>query len=245
MSRQDNLWFSFNGTSSADMGLRVLALPDVQIAEARGRAVEIPGRDGALWLSDDSFKPVTHRIAFEIGGDADIDAVAAWLSGGGKLVLSSFPDYYWRARIIKGFDLQSGIYAGGNCRTEVAFSCEPFRYQVGDPSLPAITAARAFSGGGTWPAKPVITVHGSGSMNLLVNGATVLLDDIAPSITLDCDAMMAFKGNVNASPQVTILSDDGAWPTLVPGINTVSWSSVAGAAGSITSVVITPNWRWR
>lgn len=243
--RKNGLGFTFAGTTSASMGLRVTKLPDVQIAEERGEAVEIPGRDGELWLSDNSFKPVTHRIEFEIGSSANINAITAWLSGSGNLIISTFPNHYWKARIIKGFDLKSGIYVSGYYRTTVEFSCSPFRYQVGDPTLSPITSAQTFTGSGTWTAKPIITVNGSGSMNLLVNGATVLLDDISPSITLDCDAMMAFKGNVNASPQVTILSDDDEWPTLVPGTNMINWSNVSGVSGSITSVVIQPNWRWR
>ena len=69
-------------------------------------------------------------------------------------------------------------------------------------------------------------------------------------ITIDCDAMMAYKDGVNVSPQITIMpdaDDDDEWPMLYPGEgeNRVNWSSVPGESGSISSVVIQPNWRWR
>lgn len=239
MARSDALWFSFAGVESPDMGVRVTRLTDIPVAEARGRAVEIPGRDGTLWLDDGAFRDITIRIDIELGRDAEPEAVAAWLTGRGDLILSTLEEYRYEARIVKGFELKRGVYARGLYRATVEFACKPFRYLAGRPLMRPITAPGSFAGQGTWPARPVITVYGSGDINLLVNDATVLLDDVDGHITLDCDAMMAFRDGVNVSPQATILSDDDGWPRLNPGRNRISWT------GSVARVVIQPNWRWR
>lgn len=239
MARSDAAWIAFKGISSSDMGVRVAKLPDVPVAGERGKAVEIPGRDGVLWLPDDSFEAIEMKVELELTDTADISGLTAWLTGSGELVLSDMPEYGYRARVAKGFDLERGMYAAGRKKAVVHFTCAPFRYQAGSPEMEPITAAGLFAGNGNWPALPAITVYGSGDINLMVNDATVLMTGVDGHITLDCEAMMAFKDGVNASTQVTLMSDDDLWPRLDPASNRISWS------GSVSSVVIEPRWRWR
>ena len=239
MARSDAAWIAFKGIRSSDMGLRVAKLPDVPIAGERGKAVEIPGRDGSLWLPDDSFEAVTMKAELELTPGADLNAVANWLTGSGELVLSDMSEYGFRARVAKGFDIARGAFAAGKRKLSVSFICAPFRYQAGSPAMEPITAAGLFAGDGNWPALPAITVYGSGDINLMVNDVSVLMTGVDGHITLDCEAMMAFRDGVNASPKVTLMSDDDLWPRLDPASNRISWS------GSVTRVIIEPRWRWR
>ena len=239
MSRSDALWIAFKGIKTSDMGVRVTRLPDVPVAEARGQAVEIPGRDGTLWIGDDSFNDIEMKVEMEFRSEADVSAVAAWLTGEGELVLSDMADYGFRARVVRGFDLERGVFAMGTRRAAVWFRCQPFRYQAGSPVMDPMTQPGVFEGRGTWWTAPAITVYGSGDIDLMVNDATVLLKDVDDHICLDCEAMMAFRDGENASPQVTLMSDDDLWPRLLPGENSVSWS------GAVQRVVIEPRWRWR
>ena len=239
--RKNALWFEFAGVESADMGVRLVDAPVIQVAEERGEQVEIPGRDGALWIPDESFKPIDISVVIEVDRDAEFDEIMQWLCGSGELILSTMEDYYYKARVVKGFDLTPGVYLRGNYQTTIEFSCQPFRYQVGNPIMKPITSIGQFKGRGTWFSRPVITVNGSGDITLIINGVSAVLDDVSEYITLDCDAMMAFKGDTNVSPSVTLLSDGDEWPRLKPAgkINQISWT------GNVTSVVIQPNWRWR
>ena len=238
MSREKGLWISFGGVDSDEQDIRVAALPEIPIAAARGAAVEIPGRDGTLWLADETFDDVTLEVELEFDEER-LDDAARWLSGKGELILSSLEEFCWRARVERGIALKPGTYAGGRLRGTAAFVCQPFRYRPGRPAMAPITAPKRFSGQGTWPARPVITVHGSGDIHLMLNGATVLFTGVDGRITLDCEAMMAFRDGVNASGQVSILSDDDAWPVLSTGQNSINWS------GAVEKIVIVPNWRWR
>ena len=239
MARSDAAWISFKGIRSSDMGVRVAKLPDVPVAGERGKAVEIPGRDGVLWLSDDSFEAVEMKIELELTDGADISNLATWLTGSGELNLSDMPEYGYRARVAKGFGFERGVFTAGKRKATIHFICEPFRYQAGSPEMDPITAAGLFPGDGNLPALPAITVYGSGDINLMVNDASVLMRSVSGHITLDCEAMMAFRDGVNASTQVTLMSDDDLWPRLDPASNRISWS------GSVSRVVIEPRWRWR
>ena len=82
-------------------------------------------------------------------------------------------------------------------------------------------------------SEPIITVTGSGDITLMVGTTIVELTDITSGIVLDCALQEAYLGN-------TLMNDhmSGDFPVLKPGMNAISWS------GTVTSVVIKPNWRY-
>ena len=113
MSRSDGLWIAFKGVNSSDMGVRVARLPDVPVAGARGKAVEIPGRDGTLWLSDESFGDIEMKVMLELRPEADVNEVNAWLTGSGELVLSDMAEYGFRARVVRALTSSAGCSRRG------------------------------------------------------------------------------------------------------------------------------------
>ena len=82
-------------------------------------------------------------------------------------------------------------------------------------------------------AEPIITVYGSGDITLMVGTTIVQLEGIEDSVTLDSSLMEAYKGADSLNSSMS-----GEFPLLQPGANAVSWS------GSVTSVVVKPNWRF-
>jgi len=86
-------------------------------------------------------------------------------------------------------------------------------------------------------AKPTVTVTGSGTVVLEVNGNEVLTLSLGESeqITIDAAAMNAYSGDVLMNRAVT---GDYAALALVPGANVLSWS------GSVTSIEVTKISRW-
>ena len=64
-------------------------------------------------------------------------------------------------------------------------------------------------------------------------GLTILeLADVSGSVTLNSELMEAYSGTTSLNANVS-----GEYPTLIPGMNAISWS------GDVTNVVIQPNWR--
>lgn len=86
-------------------------------------------------------------------------------------------------------------------------------------------------------AKPKITIYGSGTVNLSLNGAQIFIVNIgeAEFITIDAAQMNAYQGDILMNRSVT-----GNYNELVLGIgtNTISW------AGNVTQISIENYSRW-
>ena len=88
---------------------------------------------------------------------------------------------------------------------------------------------------GTADAIPLITVVGSGNITLTIGGRTIYIDALASSITIDCEAGIAYNGTTNLTSTVTF--DDFPW-MIPPGTAAISWT------GTVTSVTISRPWRY-
>ena len=241
MPRLDNLWISFGGEKSTDKNLKILSMPNRIAAAERGNAADVLGRDGDLWISDNSRKPIAMPVEMRMKRGASRTEVANWLRGGGLLVLGDDPDYFYRARVNGDAEFFRFVRNGEIWDVvNVEFSCQPFKYSFeGAEPLPDITSPALIENPGNVPSKPMITIYGSGDINLLVDEYSILASDVDGYITIDTDAMMAFKDSQNMSTKVTIVNDEDLWPEMKPGTNMINWS------GTVSKIVMTPYWRWR
>lgn len=241
MARQDNLWIAFKGRISADMHLKAITFPDRIGAADRGNPVEVLGRDGDLWICDHSKKPIVLPVVMRMKKGASRTDIIDWLNGSGILTFSDDPDYFYYARVNGEVSFPRLVINGEIWDSvNVEFSCMPFKYSTsGSSPLPDITDSTLIENPGNIPAQPLVTVYGSGDINLMIGEYTLLLSDVDGHITVDMDAKMAFKDDTNQSSKVTVVNDEDLWPVLVPGRNAVSWS------GAASKIVITPHWRWR
>lgn len=211
----------------------------------RGTLANIEGRNGSLWLADGGSDPVTFQVVFYVPAAANQTAALDWLSGAGPLIFADDPLYYWEARVVTEISRRHPLKRLEGTELTATFTCQPFKRLVSEEEL-TFTEGDTFAGQGSVECRPIITVYGSGDINLMVNDATVAFEDIDEYITLDCDAMIALKDGVNVSPQVSLLSDEyqTEWPTLLPagGTNLINWELIDG---TVTSVVVQPGWRFR
>lgn len=90
---------------------------------------------------------------------------------------------------------------------------------------------------GNTAAKPILTVYGTDTVNLSLNGTQIFTINIAEygSITIDSVAMEAYLGSILMNRQVTGNYENLALPI---GANTISWT------GNVTQVVIDKYSRW-
>lgn len=95
------------------------------------------------------------------------------------------------------------------------------------------TSTQFITNPGSVYAEPVITVYGSGDITLMVGTTIVELEGVSGSITLDTPLMEAYTGTTSQNGKMT-----GEFPVLKPGANAISWT------GSVTKVVLRPNWRF-
>lgn len=222
--------FTFAGVSSATNGLVVKKMPPVQLAEARGEAIEVEGRDGYLYQDYASLAPLEKPIQVTLTDLTKINTIKAWLRGEGNLILSTEPDVFYKARVVGRLDLERWqlLRAG-----TIQFLCQPHGYlSSGLTPVTKTTKPTTITNPGTAPSKPVIKVTGSGDVTLTINAKNVILTGISGYVTVDSELEECYKDLVGKNNNMT-----GEWPELVVGSNAISWT------GTVTSVEITPNWR--
>ena len=89
-------------------------------------------------------------------------------------------------------------------------------------------------------SKPIVTIIGSGTINLSVNGIQVLVIDLgenSTSITIDTNNMEAYNPNTQVLMNRNVTGDYNNL-YLNTGSNTISWT------GTITQIAIQNYSRW-
>lgn len=236
-----NQYITFNGVSSGDIGpngLIIEKMPD-EIKPARNiEEYSIPGRDGRQIEDLGGYDLYKTQIKINCNG-ADLTDVYAWLDGEGWMVTSDDPEYMRYAGFCDQINDQR--FRAGTCfdTITVPVYIQPYKYLAVQEDIELAEPA-VFSGQGNQNALPVIEITGSGDITLMVNGSSVLINDLDGTIILDCDTetpYMEINGDtVFSGRKITVVDDE--WPYLEPGTNSVNWS------GQVSKLVIHPWWRW-
>ncbi|MBP1920853.1 phage-related protein [Youngiibacter multivorans] len=176
-----------------------------------------------------SLAPIEKEIEITLKDIDQLNAIKSWLRGSGNLVLSSDPDVFYKARLSGPIDFKKLLYL----RTaKLKFVCQPYGYQESGLTLQTITVPGNILNLGIATSRPIITVFGSGSINLTVNLANVILSNVTEYVTLNSEIEEAYKDLIGKNNDM-----QGEFPILYPGTNSISWT------GIVTKLELVPNWR--
>ena len=220
----------------------VSVMPSHKKAAMRNTEYYIKGRDGALHV-DEGYEDFDVQVMLVLL-DADVDKryqVNAWADGTGKLISSDDVYYVGNVLVAKAYKASvkeevvwqrvkanHGFYDTAT----ITFKCEPFLYEAIDSQI-TLTDTESFINPGSAISYPLIQVNGSGDASFSVNGAEIQIDDMTAGtpVYIDCA-----NGYVYTEQGATSIRGD--IPYLDFGTNTVAINS------GISSIVITPHWRW-
>lgn len=222
---------TYNGVSVATKGGIVLEVSPPVRAARRVESVVVPGRDGVLHIDDGSYAPVKKTVRIGVNAPDSIDGICAWCARAGVLQTSYEPGVAYKA--VQAAEIEWERISRRLYQAEIVFECEPYRYVYPAAADIVLTEPGNVTNHGTAHAAPLYVVEGSGDIALTVGGRIVALTGITAGITLDSDMGVAYTGTTNMSAHVS-----GEFPALLPGVNAISW------VGSVTSVTITPRWRY-
>lgn len=227
-------WFAWNGVKCTDYGVHVLTHPAISRPKERVTTQAVPGRSGSLTIIEgdcvyDEFIASCVCIA---PNPTSIPAFSAWLHGPGVVMFGNQPTGYYHARVSSQIDFETVVRGRPNRKFTVNFRCQPFLYQLNMPDIVLTTSGQVVNQGTVF-AEPVITVEGTGEIDLTIGEVILGISGLASSITIDVPQRLAYQEGVNLTGSLT--GDE--WPTLPVGTTSVSWT------GSITRLTITPNWR--
>ena len=227
-------WFAWNGVKCTDYGIHVLTHPPIARPKERVMTQVVPGRSGALTITEgecvyDEFIAAGECIA---PNPTSIPAFSAWLHGPGVVMFGNRPTGYYHARVSNQIDFETVVRGRPHRKFTVNFRCQPFFYLLDIPDI-VLTSAGQIVNRGTVFAEPIITVEGTGDIDLTIGEVTLGIAGLASPITIDVVQRLAYHDGINLTGSLT--GDD--WPTLPVGTAAVSWT------GNVTRVTITPNWR--
>lgn len=233
------LSFTFGGKDSfQDFGIYVASRPHIPSPERRVTYIDVPGMDSRLRRDEGTYGDITLSVECSFLGDPvpKIGAVKGWLLGAGEadLTFSHIPGRKYLAQVVNSIDFE--IVLKITSHFVILFNCQPFQYATDNTPI-MVSESTTLTNPGTAASLPVIRVNGSGAGALTVNGNVVSFSDIDGSVTLD-SAMQETYQDTGTELISKNSTKTGDYPALLPGENTISFSD------GITSLEITPNWRW-
>lgn len=241
MAVNNRPYIIINGHSSMEVnGLMITELPPITKPQMRVTAEEIDGRDGDI-VTELGFSAYDKPISIGLYNEFDIDEVIDFLNQSGKITFSNEPDKYYHFAQYKNIDFDKLIRFK---TAKVSFHVQPFKYslneneKVFDFSSSASSGELSIRNNGNYIARPQITLTGSGTVNLSINGAQVMVIDMSqnPVIILDATEMNAYAPDTSLMNRKVTGNYDNL--VLKTGKNTISFT------GSVTQIAVNNYSRW-
>lgn len=230
-----NQFFAIDGISSSAIGIELQDYIKFTAPTAKVERYSVPGRNGDIQIFDGSYNNVEGTAKCFVLTTARAEDVISYINrwaltgAAHRLEVSTEPDIYRVAWISSGaeYDIRENILAP----FVLKFDCLPQRFLKSGEIPKRLTKSGAILFNPTGqPARPLITVHGSGAGVLTVGGATLSLAD-CNEVVLDYDSENAYRGSENMNGGIS-----GSYTALGEGQTAISWT------GGITGIDIKPRW---
>ena len=225
----------FRGVSTESLtDVYVSRMPSHKKGAMRYAEYYVKGRDGALHVDEgyENFELTATLVLV----NADVEKryiVNAWADGTGKLISSDDLTREYQASVKSGVEWQrtpgnSGFYDTAT----ITFTCQPYMVEAVDSQV-TLDATGSLLNPGSMVSYPLIQVNGSGDAEFAVNGSIIQIDDMTSGVPVYIDCQNGYVYTASGATSIR-----GDIPFFEMGTNTVTITS------GITSLVITPHWRW-
>ena len=228
-----------NGVSSTTIqGLLIQNLPPISKPKIRAQAEEIDGRDGDI-ITLLGYGAYDKEFTIGLYGDYDVDQIIEYFNSSGVVTFSNEPDKYYNYQILEQIDFEKLLRFK---TATVKMHVQPFKYSLQDNSktfnITNQTQVQIRNSGNIY-SKPIITISGSGTLNISLNGNQVLVIDLSTenTIAIDTASMNAYNPTTNAFLNRLVTGNYDNLRLSI-GKNTITWT------GSITQIKIQNYSRW-
>ena len=239
-SRKHNAdYFTFGTVNSFDYGIYITGIEIGNTPERDVSFVKVPGRNGDLMLDNKRWNNIniTYRCAIATGFASRFDAFKNALlsqSGYQRLTDTIYTDVF-RLGIVQEPVVPEVRRKNKTGTFDIVFHCKPQRFLISGETVRTMTADGTVYNEGSFPSRPIITIHGNGASWLEVGSTFIDILELSDHVTIDCETMTAYRqiGNgavENCNSHIYCTE----FPELLPGENLLFWGS------NITSVEIIP-----
>ena len=233
-------YITLNGKNSNEInGLLIQELPPISKPQIRTEVEEIDGRDGDI-VTKLGFAAYDKEFTVGLYRDFDINEIIAYFNSEGTVVFSNESDKYYNYQIIDQIDFERLV----RYRTAtVRMHCQPFKYSTEERTRSSTSLAdKTFSitNSGNIYSKPAVTVYGTGTINLSLNGKQLFVIELGETdnyLTIDADKLEAYQDTTETLMNRLV---DGDYNNLKleVGRNTFTWS------GELTKIEVSNYSRW-
>jgi phage-related protein len=207
-------WFSFNNIRSDSIDVIVKQMPSVPRAERNIESITVNGRNGNLHIDNKNYFARSYTIGCVLKNKAHIDDVCAYFVGVGNLILSKYPDRFFKATIKNQIDFSK--YLTYLDEFPLQLELDPIAYSINE-TTETLSASGNITVSGNTDVYPILTVTGTGTVT--VNGYSVEVSETG--ITVDCDLQQCYKSGVAKNDKVTL----DEFPHIKPGTNAIVFGS--------------------
>lgn len=225
-----------NNQNSLELtGLYISKLPAISKPLIRTSSEEIDGRDGDI-VTKLGYSAYDKELEIGLFGSYNINEIINFFNQDGIVTFSNEPDKYYKFQILENIDFEELQ----RFKTAVVkFHCQPFKFSTVEESR-TFNSSFFITNNGNIYSKPIITITGSGTINLSLNDESVLvinLDVNGETIEFDLEKLEAYN------PSTKVLSNrkvTGNYENLYlkVGKNEISWT------GTVTQVRVRNYSRW-
>lgn len=226
-----------NGVKSTSIeGLMIQALPSISKPQIRTKIETIDGRDGDL-VTKLGYAAYDKQLLIGLYGKYNIDDIIKYFNSEGTVTFSNEDEKYYKYQILEAIDFERLIRFR---QATVTLHVQPFKHSLseGDTeySLKNNTEILVNNSGNIF-SKPVITLYGSNTCGIYLNGSQVFSIEFGTNdnITIDTEALEAYSGTTLKNRIVTGNYDKFYLPV---GPNTIKFT------GSVTRCFIMNYSRW-
>ena len=231
-------YFIFNSIDSRDMGILLRHAIPVIRPEERIRHLGIPGRAGDMTEleGEDIYEPYIQTVDMSVGG-GQLKSTLNWLRGDGYVTFHSDANRRQRARVIGAVTFEKISPNMDRWQAQVQFYCQPLKEaKTQESDITVSSSGTSITNPGDVKSKPLIQVNGSGSITLILGGQTLILSNVVSGWKIDAETGWIL--NASGTPQYGVCQGSPEGIRLAKGASQVQWT------GSVSSLKITPRWRY-
>ena len=225
-------WMSIDGKSSRDFEVYISGDGTYSSPERAFKEVEVPGRNGTIFLYDGNYKnvDVTYKAWIaKVGDPNEVDLNFRNL----RSFLMSREGYFRIEDTYHPDEFRFGAYNSAidpdvhetleAVEFEMTFTCKPQRFikKYYDVPVEIKQSGYEFFNESYFDSKPLVRVYGTGSFAF--NDISVTIDSAQEYTDFDCELQEAYKDSLVNNCNGNITLTNARFPYLKSGINTISF----------------------
>lgn len=232
---------TINGVDSSEIqGLLIQNLPPITKPKMRTRIEEIDGKNGDL-ITNLGFSAYDKEFDIGLYNNYDLDAIISFFNSSGTITFSNESDKFYYFDLFEQIDFEKLIRFK---IAKVKMHVQPFKYSLLENTqtfdITNSTENVQITNTGNYISKPVLSITGTGTINLYLNSYQVFIIDLGESettITINVADLEAHNTDTGELMNRQVTGDYENF-SLNVGLNTITWT------GSINQIQLSNYSRW-